>query len=631
MKVIKKRLIGFVIVMVYACGGGFIYAGEGSGCGCGNNKSYLRAPGGSPFHYPHIKIWDFNRAMEYAPAPQRSQAYDFLAAHIDVVESAASDNSKSLELKERNPDIRTSKYELDLTEVQMEWEIPAEGLTEDMYLHFAETTTYLLNGQSITIPGCSDPAHPTKESRVQTHIWGTYRWIYNQSNPAFRVVMANHLNTMANLTSSDGIFLDEHGPGLIEANGLYGVTISGGKLLEYGGKNITKVDADYHADLVISLAYYKQFLSPKFIVINGAVWSANHPLIIAQIKAVGGTVTEFLVLPTVGDGGPNFENLLKGLDESIAAGAMVDLYGLPGGHHEIATLPTWTPGNYSSQVGRWEMWRLAYYYLIREMEGGPGEVYFSPDFDMSLVEDPLHCLDFINDWMPAYEVNVGLPDGPRNPIYAQGIGTWGPAPIHWQVFARFFDNENVLVLLRPPDSWDTQNYGFGDNTGVQITLDKPRYLLREDGTFPAQPSNTITLRNSESAILFVSTAAIPPPVTNTISGTITYNGNGLAGVRLNGLPGNPATNASGVYTATMNQGWSRTATPVLAGYTFDPVNRTYTNVTANQTGQDYTASASSSGSDPSGEAGGGGGCFIGSVTKGSIRGFVAWFLKIIFK
>ena len=74
--------------------------------------------------------------------------------------------------------------------------------------------------------------------------------------------------------------------------------------------------------------------------------------------------------------------------------------------------------------------------------------------------------------------------------------------------------------------------------------------------------------------------------TYTISGTVTP---AMAGVVINGLPGNPVTNASGYYEATVNYGFDGTATPTMAGYTFVPANRVYTDVSANQTAQDYAA------------------------------------------
>jgi uncharacterized repeat protein (TIGR02543 family) len=76
----------------------------------------------------------------------------------------------------------------------------------------------------------------------------------------------------------------------------------------------------------------------------------------------------------------------------------------------------------------------------------------------------------------------------------------------------------------------------------------------------------------------------------TISGTITIDGTPVPGALMNGLPGTPQTNASGFYRAAVTSGWSGTVSPALSGLTFDPVSRDYTNVTSNQTGQDYTAS-----------------------------------------
>ena len=77
----------------------------------------------------------------------------------------------------------------------------------------------------------------------------------------------------------------------------------------------------------------------------------------------------------------------------------------------------------------------------------------------------------------------------------------------------------------------------------------------------------------------------------TISGTVTSGGSPLAGVTMCGLPGNPVTNGSGVYTAQVGGGWSGTVTPLKSGYAFNSSQRTYSNVRANQSAQDYTASA----------------------------------------
>jgi len=75
----------------------------------------------------------------------------------------------------------------------------------------------------------------------------------------------------------------------------------------------------------------------------------------------------------------------------------------------------------------------------------------------------------------------------------------------------------------------------------------------------------------------------------TISGRVTSDGNGLQGVALSGLPHTPITNASGDYSDSVAYGFSGTIVPTLAGYTFTPINHTYTNVTSAQTNQNFTA------------------------------------------
>jgi len=119
-----------------------------------------------------------------------------------------------------------------------------------------------------------------------------------------------------------------------------------------------------------------------------------------------------------------------------------------------------------------------------------------------------------------------------------------------------------------------------------------------DGSFtwtvPDTPSTHCFIRVQEndgdpgdySDAAFTIVSAVIPPV---ISGTITCGEAPLSGVVMSGLPGNPLTNPAGFYTASVDYDWSGTVTPTLAGYLFTPASRSYSNVTGDQTGQDYTA------------------------------------------
>ncbi|MCK4958756.1 MAG: hypothetical protein KAT00_05140, partial [Planctomycetes bacterium] len=72
--------------------------------------------------------------------------------------------------------------------------------------------------------------------------------------------------------------------------------------------------------------------------------------------------------------------------------------------------------------------------------------------------------------------------------------------------------------------------------------------------------------------------------TYTISGSA-----GLKRVVMTGLPGDPVTDAAGLYSVEVIEGWSGTVTPTIPGASFAPVSRTYTDVNADYLNEDYTA------------------------------------------
>ncbi len=75
----------------------------------------------------------------------------------------------------------------------------------------------------------------------------------------------------------------------------------------------------------------------------------------------------------------------------------------------------------------------------------------------------------------------------------------------------------------------------------------------------------------------------------------TMTGNaGVAGVSLDytdGIPKTATSDGVGDYSFEVSYNWSGTVTPTKVGYTFNPSNRSYSNIVANQTNQGYTATA----------------------------------------
>ena len=73
----------------------------------------------------------------------------------------------------------------------------------------------------------------------------------------------------------------------------------------------------------------------------------------------------------------------------------------------------------------------------------------------------------------------------------------------------------------------------------------------------------------------------------TVAGQVIFEGTGLAGVTLLGLPGNPVTDATGRYSAVVPLGWSGAVTPSHAGFAFSPSQRTHASLRTDQAGQDF--------------------------------------------
>jgi autotransporter-associated beta strand protein len=84
-------------------------------------------------------------------------------------------------------------------------------------------------------------------------------------------------------------------------------------------------------------------------------------------------------------------------------------------------------------------------------------------------------------------------------------------------------------------------------------------------------------------------------MTYSISGTVTENGVGLAGVTVtDGTRTSDPTGADGIYTITnVPDGITYTVTPSMSGYTFTPVNLSLMLSGANQTGNHFTATVAS--------------------------------------
>ncbi|MBV5267904.1 MAG: hypothetical protein JZU67_05265, partial [Burkholderiaceae bacterium] len=104
-------------------------------------------------------------------------------------------------------------------------------------------------------------------------------------------------------------------------------------------------------------------------------------------------------------------------------------------------------------------------------------------------------------------------------------------------------------------------------------------------TFSPTSRNYSFITSSQSNQNYTATT-----VMYTISGS---TGSAGGGATITYTGGSTTANATtGNYSFTVAGGWSGTVTPSKAGYAFTPADRSYTNVTSNQTNQNYTAALS---------------------------------------
>jgi hypothetical protein len=166
---------------------------------------------------------------------------------------------------------------------------------------------------------------------------------------------------------------------------------------------------------------------------------------------------------------------------------MVDLYGSAcywGGESYTSA------GNFSSARNRYLYWRLAGYYLVKESAPGTGVVYFNPNFCID-TNDPAHGLDFFEEWLPAFDVDVGVPTD--EPAVLQ---TGTAAGCDFAIFQRHLSEG--LVLVRPKGGWGCDDYG--DDSAASVVLETPMRILLDDGTLSGTV-DTVTIRNGEALIL----------------------------------------------------------------------------------------------------------------------------------
>jgi hypothetical protein len=435
-------------------------------------------------HLPHLRVADFGRSYHESPwgsaaSPSRTEsAVQWFAERVDLTESQATVGH----FRQYNPTMQSWVYALDLYQFHDE----VSGLPESSFLHVSEPTSVTLKDISGNV--LANYTIPTG-GRFEAAVWNAKHFPFNLKDAGLR---AYNSNRILNLIGGEaGVFLDAHGAGFAETFKLGRETTinSGGGIQEYGGRRPGDpiLDAAYNADVVNWLSELRGQLAAagKWGAVNQATYLAYDRMAQDQAVAIGGFNTEHLISPDALRGAGAVETLYDLTQRVTANGGPAIITGkwnyVPG---------TYTPGSYATADARQDMWRLAFYYLVKEPTGSSGHAYFDltlPSYSSNdIPRDQSH-------WYAAYQVNVGQPTGGMT---AAQSGTSPSDGAPYTVFTRPYTN--AKVLFRPMDQWSSTDYG--SRSAVTVQLDGTYRQLKEDATLgPA--TSSVQIRNAEALIL----------------------------------------------------------------------------------------------------------------------------------
>ena len=150
--------------------------------------------------------------------------------------------------------------------------------------------------------------------------------------------------------------------------------------------------------------------------------------------------------------------------------------------------------------------------------------------------------------------------------------------------------QDVIITFEDIGSTTTRADGYYSK-GIPNGWNGTATPTKSNYTFepPSQTYSNVTSNLSNQN--YTGSVTVQPKVT--ISGYVrTSSGSGIEDVVLtfSNVGGTAETNSSGYYSRDLDSGWSGTVTPAKGGYTFIPVVRNYSNLTADQKNQDYTES-----------------------------------------
>ncbi|MEP6887896.1 MAG: LEPR-XLL domain-containing protein [Nitrospirales bacterium] len=435
-------------------------------------------------HFSSLRIADFGRnysesSWGSASSYSRTEAaVQWYAEHVDLTEN----QNAVAHFRQYNPTMQSWTYALDL----YQFENQVSALPESSFLHVSEPTSVTL--KDIYGNVMANYTIPTG-GRFEAAVWTAKHYPFNLKDANLRAYNSERILNI--IGGEAGVFLDAHAVGFADTYNIGRLTTInyGGGIQEYGGRRPgdPTFEVEYNADVVNWLHQLQGNLSAagKWGAVNQATNLGYDQRARDQAAAIGGFETENLIAPDQVRGSDTVQALYDLTQRVTANGGPAILSGI------WNSIPSdYTPGDYGTAAARQDMWRLSFYYLVKEAAGSPGKAYF----DLTL---PSNATNYIpadqGQWHAAYQVDVGRPTGGMTVAQSGSSPSDGAA---YTVFSRSYSN--AQVLFRSMDLWSSRN--FGDTSAVTVSLNGNYRQLKEDGSL-GPVTNTVQIRNSEGLIL----------------------------------------------------------------------------------------------------------------------------------
>lgn len=345
---------------------------------------------------------------------------------------------------------------------------------EEMFLHWSEPAHFSRYGATVRFDGERNiltlqdgSTRVIENDRAMSMVWTDFYYIFDWHSEAWREFIkwrTEYLLRDRGGYAFDGIFLDVYVVPITEA---FPGWISGGGLVEYGGRNPIEITADGDdVELLEDALTELNMAYPDAVFIPNAGtrfmdWAVDI------MEAGDGVITEMLNYPGGLGWRESWETAI-GLAQQKKYTTIYSYWD-----KEPADFP---PGVYASKRERTHLHNAAWYWMAYV----PGWVSFSASE---------HCCEVVDHWAQVMETDIGSPLG--DPVMVDD-GFVDGGRFYWELWARQYTK--ATVYFRGNNAWqgcdghlNGDSIGLGENTAATFEVPAGSQLLRGDGSWVEAP------------------------------------------------------------------------------------------------------------------------------------------------